>query len=223
MGAVIAFIFGLIVLGFSISLIKWTYRVFAKGLKIITPIALLAVYAWALMEYTTIILWATGGILALILAATTFHLHEISKIKQQILPPLKRNDLSRLRKYYCAYEDREKNMAIDIIIKAKLPNSYSAVDSLFLGDLLEVFKENLNSKTGECLMERDDFESYFEAVWEGRINKGIVGFAKDIIPERFELDSIEFPNQKNKKETTRLIKIKIRRESDLFQDAIDLD
>lgn len=114
-------------------------------------------------------------------------------------------------------------MAIDIIIKAKLPNSYSAVDSLFLGDLLEVFKENLNSKTGECLMERDDFESYFEAVWEGRINKGIVGFAKDIIPERFELDSIEFPNQKNKKETTRLIKIKIRRESDLFQDAIDLD
>ena len=127
----------------------------------------------------------------MILAATTFHLHEISKIKQQILPPLKRNDLSRLRKYYCAYEDREKNMAIDIIIKAKLPNSYSAVDSLFLGDLLEVFKENLNSK--------------------------------DIIPERFELDSIEFPNQKNKKETTRLIKIKIRRESDLFQDAIDLD
>ena len=72
-------------------------------------------------------------------------------------------------------------------------------------------------------MECDDFESYFEAVWEGRINKGIVGFAKDIIPERFELDSIEFPNQKNKKETTRLIKIKIRRESDLFQDAIDLD
>lgn len=224
MGAFIAFIFSLIALGIAIKIIKWILKKISIGAKTIFPIIFLAFYLWFLIEYTGITLWITGGIAVLIVIAAKIHQNEKSKIAKKVLPIIKANDFSGLRKIYLAYTNSQKNILINIITRSGLIYQNNLIENLFRGDLLDVFKKNMDSKTGICLMERKEFESCFNIIWENRVQQGIVQFAKEMLPERFDLDdSIEFQNQKNKDKIIRLIKISIRQDKDPFEGAIELD
>lgn len=223
MGIIIALIFGLFVLGLMGAILGRIFRGISGLVEFIIPFVLLAAYAWAVIKYTSTTLWVTGAFAALIAIGMVFERRNTAKIKHQLLQIIDNSDLEELNEIYNKFNRDHKKKALDIIIDLRPKNLDLIIKNLFFEDLKELFDGNLNSATGEVLLERSDFEAHFQSLWANRLNISVIEMAEGVIPRGYEIECIDFQNQKDKNKKTRLIKIRNRQKKDSFEEAIDLD
>lgn len=227
MGVIIAIVFflffGLMVLGFFVSVIKAGYNGFRNNFALCI---VFVIYIWLLIAYTKTTLWITGvSVVLFMVVAYISAENDAKKIRELMSHLLESNDIMKIKNFYSECSEEGKRNVLDTIAESNSLEKFGIKNILFSMDFIEIINKNLNHENQESIMECADLEAELKKVWGGRIDNSYFRFEESPLDD-MEMQKIEIMSngkeEKNKGKMIHLIKFRKRQHRDPFEGAIEL-